>query len=281
MSASYGVRYSASDLRRELSYRGRLWAKAYPHEQSFGSVPSIIFQDYDGVHGNFHAMSYSAIRADSEWALRLGKTYTAGKWIPRRWEKTRCELDCANSSDALLMNIFCYPGVLDRAEVCLLLGIDRGLRPQFGFKPHTPVMNEHTERIGVDQTEIDVSLGPLLVEAKLTETGFQTAPIKRIMRYRDFSEVFDVDELPLVHDSVQSYQLIRGVLAAHFLDRSFVVFCDARRRDLVEKWFQIMRAVRHCDLRHRLALLSWQELAATLPEELRAFLKDKYGISQD
>jgi hypothetical protein len=281
MSALHVVRYSASDLRRELSYRGRLWAKAHPHEQSFGSVPSFIFQDCDGMHGNFHAMSYSAIRADAEWALRLGKAYTAGKWIPRRWEKTRCELDCANSSDALLMNIFCYPGVLDRAEVCSLLGVDRGLRPLFGFKPRTPVVNQGTGGFGVDQTEIDMSLGPLLVEAKLTETGFQAAPIKRVMRYRDFNEVFDIDELIVVKDSVQSYQLIRGVLAAHFLDRSFVVFCDVRRRDLVEKWFQIMRAVRHCDLRHRLALLSWQELAAALPGELQAFLKTKYGILQN
>ena len=232
------------------------------------------------MHGNFHALSYAAIRADSEWSSRLGKAYTAGKWIPRRWEKTRRELDCANSSDALLMNVFCYPGVLDRSEVCSLLGVDRGLRPLFGFKPRTPVVSERTGQLGVDQTEIDMSLGPLLVEAKLTETGFQTALVKRVMRYRDFEEIFDLDELPRVKDSVQSYQLIRGVLAAKYLDRSFVVFSDSRRHDLIEKWFQIMRAVRHCDLRARLALLSWQELAAVLPEELQAFLQTKYGISQ-
>ena len=107
MSATQGVRYSASDLRRELSYRGRIWAKMHPHEQSFGSIPSFIFQDCDGVHGNFHGQSYSAIQADSEWALRLGKAYSAGKWVPRNWERARRELDCANSSDALLMNIFC------------------------------------------------------------------------------------------------------------------------------------------------------------------------------
>jgi hypothetical protein len=39
-----------------------------------------------------------------------------------------------------------------------------------------------------------------------------------------------------------------------------------------------MRAVRHAELRTRLKVLTWQELAAVVPEGLREFLAAKYGI---
>ena len=279
MAATKVVHYSASDLRRELSYRNKIWAQTRPHEVSYGSVPCYLFQESEGQHGNFLAAAYRAIRDDSDWSLRLAKAYSAGKRIPRSWERQRRELDCGNSSDALLMNIFCYPGVLELPRVCALLGIDHGIHPHFGFKPGTPLIHPRTGRTGVDRTEIDMCLGSLLVEAKLTETGFQTAPIAHVQRYVHFDDLFDADELEIENGIVQSYQLIRGVLAAHSLERRFLVLCDARRADLIEKWFRIQRAVRHCDLRHRLALLSWQELAAVLPDTLQRFLRDKYGIS--
>jgi hypothetical protein len=77
------------------------------------------------------------------------------------------------------------------------------------------------------------------------------------------------------------YQLIRNVLAAHATGSSFAVFLDARRPDLVEAWFQVMAAVREAALRTRLKLMTWQELAALAPEELRQFLEEKYGIGGD
>lgn len=48
------------------------------------------------------------------------------------------------------------------------------------------------------------------------------------------------------------------------VDCSFCVSCDARRPDLVEAWYRIMRAVRLSQLRCRLKLLTWQELATVL-----------------
>jgi hypothetical protein len=270
---------SAGALRKELSLRGMRLAGKLPHEVSYGRVPNFVFQQHEGGHGNFFPPSYNAILADPDWALRLRKSYTGGQWIPRRWDRERAELDCANSSDALLMNVFCCPGVLERPQVCALLGIERGLHPHFGFRPRAPLAGRDVNRTALDRTEVDMSLGLLLVEAKLTEGGFQSAPLERLLRYRDFNELFDVDELPRIGDSVRSYQLIRGVLAAAHLNRRFVVLCDARRRDLIEAWFLILRAVRQYDLRHRLALLTWQELAAQLPAALQAFLAEKYGIA--
>lgn len=50
-----------------------------------------------------------------------------------------------------------------------MLGIPAGLVPQFGFRPEIPISSGKTDR-----TEIDMQLGDLMVEAKLTETDFQT-----------------------------------------------------------------------------------------------------------
>jgi hypothetical protein len=174
------------------------------------------------------------------------------------------ELDCANSSDALLMNIFCYRRALENRALSSLLGVASGLVPAFGFRPGIPLRNGKTDR-----TEIDMRLGDLMVEAKLTESDFQTTSARMIERYRDLEEILDSEELTRSGDAVQCYQLIRGVLAAHATGGSFCVFCDERRPDLIENWYSVMRAVRSCVLRCRLQLLTWQEMTALLPRPLQ------------
>ena len=76
-----------------------------------------------------------------------------------------------------------------------------------------------------------------------------------------------------------SYQLIRNVLAAYATGSSFCVICDARRPDLIEGWFDVMRAVRTAELRTRLKVVTWQEVAGLAPAALREFLESKYGIA--
>jgi hypothetical protein len=154
-----------------------------------------------------------------------------------------------------------------------MLGVPSGLTPQFGFRPGIPLRNGRT-----DHTEIDMRLGDLMVESKLTETDFQTASVKMIERYRDLDEVFDPGEL-IMSSTVRNYQLIRGVLAASATGASFCVLCDARRPDLIENWYSVLRAVRSCVLRCRLQLLTWQELATVLSRSLQKFLAAKYGIT--
>ena len=171
------------------------------------------------------------------------------------------------------MNIFCYPGVTRLRAVRALLGNDVEAAPEFGFKPKTPLSNGRC-----DNTEIDMRLGDLLVEAKLTETDFQLADQRLVRRYRDIDEVFEVDDLPLRKGKHAGYQLIRGVLAAHATNGSFCVLCDRRRTDLAESWWEILRAVRRVELRCRMKLLTWQELAGAVPSELQEFLETKYGI---
>jgi hypothetical protein len=123
-------------------------------------------------------------------------------------------------------------------------------------------------------------LGDLFVEAKLTETGFQQAKPKLIERYRDLETVFDVSRLPWTPmGTVRGYQLIRNVLAAFASEAAFCVLCDTRRQDLVEAWYAVMAAVHASGFAWRLKLLTWQELAARLPDDLQRFLDAKYGIA--
>ena len=173
------------------------------------------------------------------------------------------------------MNIFCCRRTLTNPALSSMLGVPSGLVPQFGFKPEIPLRSGKTDR-----TEIDMKLGDLMVEAKLTETDFQTAPARMIERYRDLDEVFDREDLMMSGDAIRGYQLIRGVLAAYATGGSFCILCDARRPDLIENWYAVMRAVRSCVLRCRLQLLTWQELTAVLPKSLQKFLAAKYGITQ-
>lgn len=182
-------------------------------------------------------------------------------------------MDCANSSDALLMNIFCHPEVMRSAGVRAMLGTRSNATPDFGFKPRTPLQGNRR-----DNTEIDMKVGELLIEAKLTESDFQTARTSLVSRYRDLETVFELSEFPFRNGRQDGYQLIRGTLAAYATGSSFCVFCDSRRPDLAESWYRIMRAVRPFELRCRLKLLTWQELAAVLPEDLQKFLGVKYGI---
>jgi hypothetical protein len=253
------------------------------------------------------------------------------------------ELDSASSSDALLMNIFCHPEVFDGARlaapVAALLNVDPASQPCFGTRPGVPLRTQlkprtksSAPRTAVDRTEIDLTLGNLFLEAKLTESDFQLAAPALIERYRDLEAVFDTTRLPrktldrisrkflippplqarVPHSSqfhrdewdvespyspdpdlpdtflethsppkvrIQGYQLIRNVLAAYAAGSSFCVLCDARRHDLIEIWSSILSAVHAPNFVWRLKLLTWQELAASLPTDLQLFLETKYGIT--
>ena len=269
------ARYAAA-LRYELSVRNEAYAKTHQlkHQASYGSQPVICYEPDGQCHGNFLPRAYRAILANPLWARRLRKAHTSARTaLPRNDRGLWCELDSSNSSDALLMNVFCYPGVFDDGRVITLLGLESGAVPEFGFKARVPLQEGK-----FDRTEVDMRLGSLLLEAKLTEADFQTREREIVENYRDFAGVFDRKALPKVKDRYLSYQLIRNVLAAVAHDCAFCVLCDQRRPDLLQAWYEIMRCVRPADLRVRCKILTWQELAAVLPQQLRDFLEEKYGI---
>ena len=267
-------RTGAAALRWELSHRNAHRIAGWAAEQSFSPVPNIVYSETaDGLHGNFLPAAYRRILDRPDWKARLRKVYTGSRFIPRSGDRTRRELECANSSDALLMNVFCYPGVLRRIALCSLLSMERGIDPVFGVRPCIPLSSG-----GNDRSEMDMRLGKLFVEAKLTESDFQTARLDLVHRYRDLETVFDVERLIVHQDRFRSSQLIRGALTAHAHQASFAVFCDQRRPDLIEDCFLVMSAVRSLEVRCRLSVVTWQELAATLPTKLQNFLAEKYGI---
>jgi hypothetical protein len=324
---------SATQLRRELALRNRSWSRNRLHVESYGGDPVIVYAPEHSAdedlptrcarqgprHGNFFDAAYATILANPAWMKRFNKVHTQGRTaLPklasdpaRRWR----ELDSCMSSDALLMNVFCTPGVVESAAVRRALGVDVDAVPDFGWKARVPLKNGLADR-----TEVDMRLGPLLIEAKLTETDFQTRKAEVVESYRDLDAVFDRDLLPRTQvvvgrrkDAVEfpedysqefepvvsvpdtfvvperrqvvvrepgyaCYQLVRNTLAAYAHACSFCVVHDERRPDLREAWFKVMAAVKSAELRVRLKALTWQELAALLPEDLRQFLDLKYGI---
>jgi hypothetical protein len=276
-----GRSHFAAELRRELCARNAELAgrNQLPHVESYGGIPVTVYApETEGLrHGNFYGPSYRAIVRQEKWAQRLEKVHAQARRSLPKTERRWRELDSCTSSDALLMNIFCCPGVCRRKTVAGMLGTEPGDVPQFGYRARVPLQSETRERF--DRTEVDMKLGGLLVESKLTESDIQSAPSGLVESYRDLEQVFEPGDLPRFEDKYVSYQLIRNVLAAHAGDTSFCVMLDARRPDLLEAWHNIMRCVRPASLRVRCKALTWQELARTLPRGLRSFLEEKYGIT--
>lgn len=276
LPTAHGLSYAVL-LRRELSERNHAFARKYslPHHPSYGAVPTIAYEPFqDGKrHGNFLDSSYRAILANAEWNRRLAKIHSQGRRsLPKNDRGFWCELDSSNSSDALLMNVFCYPGTLRTPAVRSMLDIEDE-EPRFGVRARVPLISDKQ-----DATEVDMRIGSLLVEAKLTEADFQSKKKDVVERYRDLHEVFWLRMLPRVGDTYVSYQLIRNILAAHATGSALCVIMDARRPDLLEAWYDVLRAVKSAELRVRLKALTWQELAQVLPPTLRKFLEQKYGI---
>ena len=267
----------ARALRREIIQRNQRLVDegSLAAISSYGKDEVVVYPSAeDGVlHGNFYPASYAAILKSPEWRKRLTKPHTGRRNLPKHETDQWRELDSCTSSDALLMNIFCAPGALAEGKLQRLMNVDLDARPSFGVRVAASLKTGHRDR-----TEADMRFGDLLVEAKLTENDFQSCPAALVERYRDFEEVFNARALPRSVEGYLSYQLLRNVLAAHAANTRFCVLADARRPDLREQWFAVMRCVQSYELRIRCQMLTWQEIALVLPVDLRRWLGAKYGI---
>ena len=271
-------------LRLTLSANAQAYAQhagvAWYH--SLGNPGIVLFPpSNDGmVHGNFQPQSYQAIVGHAQWAPRLRKPHSSRtRALPPPFNTSACEMDSCTSSDALLMNIMCYPGVV-RGNVSALLGVPDDAEPHFGVPGAVPLQGGRT-----DATEVDMRIGGTHVEAKLTETSFTTQRAAIVAQYQGLRDVFDHDALPRVASATAdepdyvSYQLLRNVLAiARHPHRHFRVLLDSRRPDLLREWWTIFGAIRDPAVRSRCGFVLWQELAVACPAPLQEFLVRKYGL---
>lgn len=270
-------------LREVVAVQSTAYAKTLPAGTSYLSLghsnPTRLYTPFSGVtrHGNFCDASYTAILAAADWKRRLDKPHQRKSALPHPQASAARELDSSNSSDALLMNIFCYPGVLS-AGLADLLKVDPRVQPEFGFKAGVPLASTSSSGRSADQTEVDLKLDDLLIEAKFTEKDFTTQNLAIVNGYRDLATVFDVPALPRVGANFASYQLIRNVLAAHHHQCRFWLLCDARRPDLLRAWWEIYGAIKLPALRARCGFVLWQEIAAVVPDPLSDYLRNSRAI---
>ena len=104
----------ANLLRLELRERNFKFKTKYrlPGQLSYGASSVVVYEPEGEQHGNFNRESYRAILNNAAWKKRLGKVHTSARSYLPKTDRKWCELDSCNSSDALLMNVFCHPEAL-------------------------------------------------------------------------------------------------------------------------------------------------------------------------
>jgi hypothetical protein len=261
-------------LKSQLRAHAEAWTSATSaHSYNSNGDPGTILYSSSGEgHGNFIPAAWKVICADGDWIDRTTKRHSQSRHLPLQYQETALEMDSSNSSDALLMNIFCYPGAASRlAPILGATPVDA--KPKFGVPGEVRLVDGK-----VDATEIDMVLGDTIVEAKLTEKDFTVRPKAHVLRYAAFLELFDDSRLLTPRDEYFGFQLIRNVLAAAQSDRRLVVIIDMRRPDLLQEWWQVHGAIRDLSVRSRCFVRFWQELAAEALPDHRKALDLKYGL---
>jgi hypothetical protein len=219
---------------------------------------------FNRLEDGFCPGSWARIQARPDWYARTQKRHTQVRGA--------LEMQSSNSSDALLMNIFCYPDIGKWKGVADLLGV-RPEDPEFGFKAR--VAKDGTDG---DETEIDMAIGDCFVEAKLTEKDFCRKHACEVLKYTALENVFHVDMLSMCDEYFDDYQVIRNLLAAIQHGKRHLLICDERRSDLVLKYSRTVCCLRDRFDRARCGVVFWQDLARASGRPLRSFLEDRYGL---
>jgi hypothetical protein len=149
---------------------------------SLGASGVVLFSPNAerGTQGNFQPASHQAILATPGWARRLTKSHAQrARALPSPHDVSAREMDSCTSSDALLMNIMCYPGAIS-GDLSTLLGVANGDVPHFGVPGAVPLADG-----SVDSTEVDMRIGHTNFEEKLTESSFTTKSVAAVERARN------------------------------------------------------------------------------------------------
>lgn len=243
------------------------------HALSFATRRSLPVDDthasaliFCNLDDSFHAESLNNIRRTADWNARTRKAHQNVTGV--------LEMQSSNSSDALLMNIFCHPSIKQWAGVRKVLGNDMETIA-FGVQGEVRINNGHT-----DTTEIDMALPGAFCEAKLTEADFTHKRPEVVENYDGLQETFHAKALPRVGTDYDNYQIIRNLLAAKQHNRDHILFCDERRPDLVRRYLTTVSCLRDIEVRKRCRVIFWQEIVAACGEALRKWIEEKYGICQ-
>ena len=218
---------------------------------------------FKNVSMSFHEMTYQNILSNEDWEKRTKKIHS-------HFNDGTLEMQSSNSSDALLMNIFCYPEFQQWKGPTQLLSIDSNSEIEFGWNPKFD-----NENIG-HPTEIDAKIGNHIFEAKLTEESFTTKTKDVVRRYGDFNTVFDEDLLLNNDGNINNYQLVRNILTAYKYNFDFTVLLDESRIDLIREFLNVIKAVRISNLKKKIGFLTWQELSDVCGKKLKDYIISKY-----
>ena len=93
------------------------------------------------------------------------------------------------------------------------------INPIFGYKPG--VLKDHNIK---DATEIDMVIGDIFFEAKLTEINFTEKHVSEVVKYKNINTVFNFDLLPIKNNKIQGYQIIRNILAKGTFKQCVAIF---------------------------------------------------------
>ncbi len=228
-------------------------------DESYTSA--LIFRN---LSDNFHPESFKNIVKNPASQARTQKPHPNVADV--------LEMQSSNSSDALLMNVFCHTGIGRWKGISNLIGetLDSFI---FGFPGQI-----HFNGGQLDSTEIDMAMKESFCEAKLTETDFTKKSADVVERYDDLKVVFHAEDLPRVESNYDNYQIIRNLLATFQRGKKHILLCDERRPDLVCRYMETVSCLREMKHRKNCRVVFWQEIAWACGDSFRDWLKEKYGI---
>jgi len=235
--------------------------RGLPIDDSYASA--VIFRN---LSDNFHPDSFTNIVNTPAWQERTTKAHQNVNGA--------LEMQSSNSSDALLMNIFCHPD-LSRWKGIVNLLDDKLVTIAFGFSGKVHINGNQT-----DSTEIDLALADAFCEAKLTESDFTHKRADVVERYNNYRISFHAENIPRVGKDYDNYQIIRNILAAIQHRKKHILFCDERRPDLTRRYMQTVSCLREMHDRKNCRVIFWQELVGACGASLREWIEEKYGMCQ-
>jgi len=256
---------NSGTLKQEIRRASLAFAQTrnLPIDTSHSSA--IIFQN---LFDNFHPESFASINNPDrpKWLERTKK--------PHQNVPSTLEMQSSNSSDALLMSIFCHPDIQRWKGIKNLIEVPID-SITFGFPAKVRINGG-----GSDSTEIDMAIPGVFCEAKLTESDFTQKEVEVVERYDSLQRTFHVEALPRVGNSYDNYQIIRNLLASVEHDQKHILFCDERRPDLVRRYMTTVLCLRDIKHRKNCRVVFWQELVSACGGSLRDWIEEKYGMGR-